>query len=161
MHVHIPSELLSACEEEASTHFPLESGGTFMGYISGDRAYIEAVIPPGPKAYRGHRGFAPDQEWQLAEIAALYERSGKTLTYLGDWHSHPNASSGTLSFKDRMILRRIMRTADARCSQPIMSILWGYPTSWSFSTWRAMESSRRRIVKTSCVHEVVTHSFPK
>lgn len=129
-----------------------------MGYISGDRAYIEAVIPPGPKAYRGHRGFAPDQEWQLAEIAALYEKSGRTLTYLGDWHSHPKASSGALSLKDRMLLRRIMRTADARCSQPIMSILWGCPPSWNLSTWRALEIPRRLLEKTSRLDEIHVHN---
>lgn len=156
MRVHLPSKLLTACEDEASTHFPLESGGTFMGYVSGDCAYVEAMIPPGPKAYRGLQAFAPDQEWQLAEIAALYERSGRIVTYLGDWHSHPNAFSGDLSPRDRTVLRRIIRSPEARCPQPIMSILYGSPRHWKLSVWRGALLPRKLLGETLLVDELRT-----
>lgn len=143
MRIHLPRDLLVACEKEASAHFPLESGGTFMGHISGECACIEAMIPPGPKAFRRPLGFAPDQEWQLAEIAAYYEKSGRTASYLGDWHSHPNATSGALSSRDRLVLRKIINSPEARCPQPIMSVLWGCPSSWALCTWRGILVRRR------------------
>lgn len=153
--VHLPQAMLSACREEAQRHYPLESGGTFMGYIQEDYAVVEALIPPGPKAQRTRYGFSPDHEWQLGEIARCYEQSGRRTTYLGDWHSHPNAGSGELSAKDRAVLRRIIRTEDARCSNPLMAVLWGSPTSlWSLSVWSACLARRRITSRALSVHSV-------
>jgi len=153
--VYLPQAVLSACREEAQRHYPLESGGTFMGYIQEDYAVVEALIPPGPKAQRTRYGFAPDHQWQLEEIARCYEQSGRRATYLGDWHSHPNAGSGELSAKDRAVLRRIIRTEDARCSNPLMAVLWGGQTSlWSLSVWSACLARRRIIGRALSVHSV-------
>ncbi len=153
--VYLPQAVLSTCREEAEKHYPFESGGTFMGYIQEDYAVVEALIPPGPKAERTRYGFAPDHEWQLLEIARRYEQSGRRTTYLGDWHSHPNAGSGELSAKDRAVLRRIIRTEDARCSNPLMAILWGSSTSlWSLSVWSACLARRTVIGRALSVHSV-------
>lgn len=136
--VYLPSHILDACREEAERYYPVESGGTFMGYTHDDYAVVEALIPAGPRAKRGRYGFAPDQAWQLAEIARCYEQFGRKTTYLGDWHSHPNARSGDLSGKDKSVLKRVIETPHARCSRPLMAILWGTPaSSWSLSAWSA------------------------
>jgi len=46
--------------------------------------------------------------------ASHYEQSGRLDTYLGDWHTHPGAVSGGLSWKDRACLKRIVRTPSER-----------------------------------------------
>lgn len=129
--VWISSQLLQTCIDEATRTFPLEAGGTFMGWWS-DAAtvVVTAMIGPGPDAVHGQHDFAPDQAWQLAQIADHYQASGRRETYLGDWHSHPKASSGMLSWTDRRVLRRIIHSSEARCAEPLMAVLWGAGEAW-------------------------------
>lgn len=141
--MHLPKEILAACRKEASCHYPLESGGTFMGYIHDGVVVIDSHIGAGPFARRQRFSFTPDQEWQLEQIAVHYEQSGRRSTYVGDWHSHPGASSGQLSTKDCGVLKRIMSTPAARCTQPVMAILWGGPSDWELAPWSATLSRRR------------------
>ena len=134
---------LLSCGEEASRSFPFETGGTFMGWWADrDTAVITSVIGPGPKASHGRHHFQPDQEWQIDQIAKHYEASGRRETYLGDWHSHPNAISGTLSWTDRRVLRRIINTDAARCSTPLMSVFWGKPDDWEMVMWHSQLRQR-------------------
>lgn len=129
--VRMSARLLQVCSDEATRTFPLETGGTFMGWWADDAtAVIAEVIGPGPEAIHGRHEFAPDQAWQLMQIATQYEASGRRETYLGDWHSHPNASSGRLSWTDRRVLRRIIHSPEARCKNPLMAILWGGASDW-------------------------------
>ena len=132
------SQLLQSCIDEATRTFPLETGGTFMGWWS-DAAtvVVTALIGPGPDAVHGRHDFAPDQAWQLAQIADHYQESGQRETYVGDWHSHPNASSGGLSWTDRRVLRRVIRMPEARCAQPLMAVFWGEAESWQMEIWHA------------------------
>lgn len=133
-----PDAIALACMIEADDKFPLETGGTFMGWWSNPQtAVVTAMIGPGPGALHERSRFQPDQEWQLKQIADHYERSSRRETYLGDWHSHPGASNGALSWVDRGVLRRIIATQDARCSIPLMMILWGTPETWKLAAWRA------------------------
>ena len=100
-------------------------------------AVIAAVIGPGPDARHERHNFEPDQDWQLDQIAQHYEASGRRETYLGDWHSHPNASVDTLSWTDRRVLRRIINTPSARCPAPLMTVFWGQPDDWQAAVWHA------------------------
>lgn len=141
--VWLTAEIAAACMSEASRAFPLESGGTFMGYhADSDTVVVTAVIGPGPHASHGHSHFEPDQAWQLDEIARLYAESGRRQTYVGDWHSHPNASSGEVSDVDRRVLKSIMKTPAARCRRPLMALLYGNPTGWQLDMWRARLTRR-------------------
>ena len=84
----MPRTVKQACNDEASEMFPLETGGTYMGWWSyACTAVITTEIGPGPNASHGRHHFQPDQEWQLEQIARHYVASGRRETYLGDWHS--------------------------------------------------------------------------
>lgn len=136
--VWMPQNIIQACLDEASDKFPLETGGTFMGWwADGDTAAITAMIGPGPDAYRGPHSFQPDEAWQLDQIARHYAASGRRETYLGDWHSHPGAPAGNLSWIDRRVLRRVITTPSARCPTPLTIIVWGHPDDWKLTAWRA------------------------
>lgn len=130
--------LMQTCMDEAVRSFPLETGGTFMGWWADTTtAVINAVIGPGPEASHGRHHFEPDQKWQIAKIAKHYEASGRLETYLGDWHSHPGASNAMLSWTDRRVLRRIINTPTARCSTPLMAVFFGEPDDWEMVMWNS------------------------
>lgn len=140
----IAGDAHAQCLREAALFYPRETGGTFMGYWSptDQEVVITRLIPAGPRAFHSRTAFEPDQKWQLTEIARHYRASGRREGYLGDWHSHPGAGSGNLSRTDRSVLRRIIRTPEARTSRPISIVVWGGPRRWETSAWVATLSSR-------------------
>ncbi|MER8522885.1 Mov34/MPN/PAD-1 family protein [Mesorhizobium sp. M1076] len=121
---------------DADLWYDRETGGTFMGYwAESNVAVVTAMIPAGPRASHERSSFLPDQRWQQAEIAKHYERSGRLDTYLGDWHTHPDAVSNRLSWTDRVCLKTIIKTPTARNQRPVMMLMCGKPGEWSLHSW--------------------------
>lgn len=133
--IWLPRRFHAECVEEAKHWRPLETGGVLMGYWNGDAAVITALIAAGPNAIRESHNFEPDQEWQLAEIARCFNASDGRETYLGDWHSHPGASTGQLSGTDRRVLRTIIEEPAAHTPRPIMVIFFGGAPAWEVCAW--------------------------
>jgi integrative and conjugative element protein (TIGR02256 family) len=136
--VEIANSVLSEIESEAERRFPLESGGILLGYRYPSRREpirITTQIGPGPKARHARHRFEPDGTWQDTELASAYERSGRLLTYLGDWHSHPNGP-GKPSRLDRQTARAIARCREARLPHPLLLILHGKPGAWQLAPHR-------------------------
>jgi integrative and conjugative element protein (TIGR02256 family) len=126
-----------AMREEAVRAFPFETGGVLLGYWA--REYEEVVVThatgPGPRAVHRMHSFVPDAEYQEAEVARLYEESGRVSTYLGDWHSHP-LGTVSLSRRDRRTLRHIAGHREARAPVPIMAVIGGGDPDWFLGVWR-------------------------
>jgi integrative and conjugative element protein (TIGR02256 family) len=135
--VWLPFALHQDCIAEANRCYQLETGGALMGYWHGRQAVITEVIGAGPAANHQRYSFEPDQEWQVAAIAGHYEASGRRETYLGDWHSHPDAQTGGLSLTDRRVLRRIITTPSARAPSPLMMVYYGDRDEWQTQVWVA------------------------
>ena len=134
--VWLPKWALDLSAAEADDKYPLETGGVFMGWHADKHnIVVSMVFGPGSNAKHKRTSFEPDHSWQLNKIAEHYRSSGNQDTYLGDWHSHPDSTRGSLSMIDRKALRKIIRTPSARCSTPIMAILFGVPASWSTEIW--------------------------
>lgn len=108
--------------QEATSKAPTETGGVLLGWISGENICVTNVLGPGPDALHEPKSFEPDSAWQQERIALLYERSGRRLLYLGDWHTHPDGKPEP-SEQDRRTLQTIAQTASARCPNPVMLIL--------------------------------------
>ncbi len=152
----LPTALYALCIEEANRWHPLEAGGVVMGYRNDPLAVvITGIIGAGPIALHGSHHFEPDYDWQLREIALHYERFGRRETYLGDWHSHPDAGNGQLSMTDRRVLRRIINTPSARTDMPLMAILHGNTDGWKMTVWRAQTKPRRILWPKLIMDEVV------
>jgi integrative and conjugative element protein (TIGR02256 family) len=113
---------------ESDVQAPLETGGVLLGVSDGVNVWIDAVIGPGPAATHRKRSFSPDASYQQQQIAAIYQESGRCVSYLGDWHTHPG-SAPYLSWRDRRTLREISRTASARQPNPVM-LVFGYGEPW-------------------------------
>lgn len=139
----ISRDVLAYIIDEAEQHVPYETGGVLMGYwaVPYEEVVIVEAIGPGPNGSHTVTKFTPDEEFQRAEIARVYEASGRLHTYLGDWHSHPGAPPG-LSQLDIRTLRRIARHRRARAPVPIMLVLGG-GDPWRVAVWRGRS---RRIV---------------
>ncbi len=124
---------------EVDNSYPQESGGVLMGYWGNylKEVAITHIIGPGPNAEHGNVFFRPDYKWQEDEIKIIYQKTDRKITYLGDWHSHPNASAA-LSFKDRFTLLRIAKYLPARAPHPLMGIVDGKDT---FHIWCLMKQN--------------------
>lgn len=112
-----------ACAAEAEAFRPLETGGLFLGVIDTEgRRLVEHVVGPGPAARRARTWLEVDEVWQNDRIAEL--ASGRPdLLYLGEWHSHPEASDSRPSSVDRRTLLGLSRFEPLRCPAPVMVIL--------------------------------------
>lgn len=144
---HVPSEigycflsqrLVNEMLTEADLRAPLETGGVLLGVGDGKNIWIDAVVGPGPAARHHSTSFEPDSNYQQEMIATLYEKSRRTITYLGDWHTHPH-SSPHLSWRDRRTLRTISSDVAARQPKPLMMILGG-GNPWRVLAWRHQRS---------------------
>lgn len=131
LHLKFPRNLFEACRVEATRTFPLESGGVLMGERFGpDRWRVDHVIGPGPDARHERHRFTPDPAWQHERIAKRFLATEGRSTYLGDWHSHPGARHGRLSYIDRGAARTILRSPDSQCHRVLMAIVWGQLDEW-------------------------------
>jgi integrative and conjugative element protein (TIGR02256 family) len=135
--IWLPSRLHDDCLVEADRFHRLETGGALMGYRHGADAVITTIIGAGPDALHERHNFEPDQEWQVAAIARHYEASGRRETYIGDWHTHPDAKTAHLSWTDRRVLRRIINTPSARAPNPVMIVFYGAEADWQATGWLA------------------------
>jgi len=112
---------------------PFETGGVFMGYHAHNKdIVITNMIEAGPEARHRKYRFHPDQKYQLEQIEKIYYQSKNSVTYLGDWHTHPNNLPG-LSFLDKRTLTKIAITPESQNAKPIMAILGGLPQIWTLN----------------------------
>lgn len=142
--VWIPADVEHALEREAARCAPLETGGVLLGYEDAEERsllQLRAMVGPGPKAIHLRDRFEPDSEWQRDRIATIYRESGHIVTYLGDWHSHPQGSKHP-SRLDRRTARNIARCAGARIDRPLMVIASRDTDKWLLCAYRY---ERRRL----------------
>lgn len=123
LRVWISRQSIELIQQLYHDFLPNEVGGLLLGYWSNEtcEAVVTSVTKPGPNARHFRAGYLPDHEHDQIVIDVEYERSGRVITYLGDWHTHP-FSPPSLSSIDKRTLKGIARFPDARASQPLMLI---------------------------------------
>ena len=133
----ISEEAVEKMGELASKQFPLETGGLLIGYQNHKLrlTVVTDIIGPGSKAKHHRYSFTPDYDYQEYRLSEVYKHSGRTLTYLGDWHSHP-LGSHTLSSHDSDTLQSIADFPKARMPFPFMTILAGSHNNWIIKFWQ-------------------------
>lgn len=132
----IAQSAFAAMVAETERCAPYETGGVLMGYwsVNPRAAVVVAIIGPGRDAVHRLRSFTPDHVFQEAEIERIYLESGRWVTYLGDWHTHPTGIA-KLSLTDRLTQVRIARHREARAPKAVMAILAGGDPSWILGLW--------------------------
>jgi integrative and conjugative element protein (TIGR02256 family) len=117
----MPAPILGEILREACRLWPLETGGVLLGTQTSGLPRVVRVVGPGPSARHDRRSYEPDQNWQVAGTATAWTED-PTLHYLGDWHTHPDGTTG-LSADDRAALRLVALSPEARQPQPVMLIV--------------------------------------
>jgi integrative and conjugative element protein (TIGR02256 family) len=69
-----------------------ETGGALLGWRDANQTVIAQILGPGPKARHRLSSFEPDSAWQNQQGQRIYRNSGRTIRYLGDWHTHPRGT---------------------------------------------------------------------
>jgi proteasome lid subunit RPN8/RPN11 len=98
-----------------------ETGGALLGHREADLTVVETVLGPGPRAIHGYAHFEPDAAWQQREGERAYERSGRTVAFLGDWHSHPRGGPWP-SLQDEETAEAIAGDGGFRAPRPLYAI---------------------------------------
>lgn len=138
---------------DADRWAPYETGGVFMGYrAKNDDVVVTHLIAAGPNASHKRTGLYPDQDYQLKQIADIYSDSKGTITYLGDWHTHPN-SKPTPSFKDKRTLTKIALTPESKNLRPIMVILGTKPQGWILNAIQYVSGSMWPWPFSKCIYD--------
>lgn len=143
--VRVDKDIAAQVLNEAVEFAPLETGGVLLGTRddeSGQDIIATELVGAGPNARRERRGFTPDGPWQREQIAKRYEASGRTLAYLGDWHSHPHGNGP--SDLDRSTALRIAGARTARCPNPTFLIATRTARGWELRTYRFGRTRLRR-----------------
>lgn len=135
-----------------------------MGYSepASARTVVCESVGPGPRAVHRRTRFLPDHQYHEQEAARIYLASGRIVSYLGDWHSHPRGSLA-LSVTDRRTLGRIARAPAARAPQPIMIVLAGSSLAtinessdadeqWRGRAWQLLDLPSRSAAALGWVH---------
>jgi integrative and conjugative element protein (TIGR02256 family) len=136
--VWMSANILVSLIDEAGRRYPLETGGALIGYWSdGVTAVVTQFVGPGPASDHRRYSYQHDHVWEASQIALHYHQSERSHVYIGDWHTHPDASCGDLSGTDRRSIRRVINSHEARVARPLMTVLYGCPTNWGSVTWVA------------------------
>lgn len=122
LHLEYDENLISKIEQIALKHYPNEFGGFLIGYYSDDFKTLiltDLLVPNEYKSYRTlfERGTNGITE-KLIELFKLKEKR----YYVGEWHSHPNASS-RYSSTDLNAMKNIAKSESIRIENPILLIV--------------------------------------
>ena len=142
----------------ASVMHPLEEGGILLGSVdaAGDRL-VTHTIGSGPRARRSRSWLEVDHDWQNDRIRELHE-GGRKVAYVGEWHSHPDATSGRPSRQDRLTLARLADFGPLSCRSPVMVILYPGVEGWAAQGWGLADwPGRLRSIAGPAVRQIDLH----
>jgi integrative and conjugative element protein (TIGR02256 family) len=103
---------------------PKEAGGIFLGCYRGPHVEVVACTVPLSKDKRSMFGFLRRDPGHSAAAIAAWKASGRTTTFVGEWHTHPE-DNPTPSQVDRNTWLDLMRS---RKSDPLIFLIAGRKT---------------------------------
>lgn len=122
--VRIPDEVFAAMQNMAVNSKPRETGGTLVGHYSEDlrEAFVTRVLEANIGARKQRARFYRPPDEVDGQLARIYKESGGLTHYLGEWHTHPDATS-TPSSKDLSTLSGLAKSRSVATDTPFMVIL--------------------------------------
>lgn len=124
--IFILKSIVKAILHETGDYCPLETGGMLLGYIKEKNYYVLDLVEAGPNAVHKVNYFLPDGNYQQPILERKFKKSNGLITFLGDWHSHPNEDS-YLSRLDMETLKNISEDKGAQIDRPIFIIIGTSP----------------------------------
>jgi integrative and conjugative element protein (TIGR02256 family) len=109
-----------------------ESGGILMGYRRGEHLHVTHATPP--QATDRRKRFQFNRSSQPHQMIALerWKESGGTIDYLGEWHTHPQATPAP-SMMDHREWRKIYR---GRALQMLFAVM-----GWKGDLWLGLSTA--------------------
>ena len=125
--IAIAASVLSTIRKySAPTERATEAGGIFIGGYRSRHIEIVSCTTPMPNDARRRFSFdRSDLRHQAAALAA-WKESGHTLTFVGEWHSHPEAVPSP-SWLDRRTWTKVMKRQPAF---PYFFMIQGWEAAW-------------------------------
>jgi integrative and conjugative element protein (TIGR02256 family) len=140
----LAAPLLAEMTGQAERRSPDETGGMLLGWRAGADVVVAALVGAGPGAVHERGHFHPDGAWQQQRLQQAYLESGRTVTYLGDWHSHPRGR-GRPSATDRKTAALIAAEPAARAPEALTLILARRWRRWRLHPYSFAQGDLRRI----------------
>lgn len=128
--VRISLENMSCIEELCSKALPNETGGILIGQYSDDCrwAEISIVTKPPVGSVQLRRSFTRAGKTLLPVLDSLWE---KNQYYVGEWHFHPYLQPYP-SKTDLQTMYKLSRNKQLHCPEPILIIVGGEPSVWTY-----------------------------
>ena len=124
--IYILKSLVYSIVKQTDAYYPLETGGMLLGYLRENNYYVLDLIEAGPGAVHGENFFLPDGKYQQPILEQKFHKSNGLITFIGDWHSHPNGES-YLSNLDMKTLKDISEDEGSQITCPIFIIIGTSP----------------------------------
>ena len=120
--IRILKRAMDQITEDAKKWKDIETGGVLIGRISLNRRCIivTRMLEAPPDSTRSKTSFVLGKEGLRKKVTEIYERSGRTLSYVGTWHSHP-CGPKEASSTDRISFERIKQL---RLGAPALYLIW-------------------------------------
>ncbi len=115
-------EVLEIFTSQILTFGTIETGGVLLGYIKNGIIFIEKASTPGKNAVHEEFYFKADSAYVDMIIDMEYANSNGKITYLGEWHTHPQLSP-TPSDLDLISLSEITASKGDFCVMVILGSL--------------------------------------
>lgn len=92
--VHFPKKLFKKISKLAKIDLPNETGGTLVGYYTGNKslAIIVDVLVVSSSWPKFLQRFIRPPDSTDKQLSKIFRETKGAIHYLGDWHSHPNTS---------------------------------------------------------------------
>ena len=103
-----------------------EAGGVFIGAHHGQEIEVVDCTVPLPTDVRERYLFDRKDPGHQAAAIKAWRDSESTLTYVGEWHSHPEDYPSP-SFKDRRTWSKVMKR---RSKVPFFFMIQGWRGAW-------------------------------
>jgi integrative and conjugative element protein (TIGR02256 family) len=90
--IHFAAGVPAQLQSWAETKSPAETGGVLIGYEDAGTVYVVEATDAGPHATELPTRFLYDDEYVNERLAEALARLGDRGQYVGEWHSHPEAT---------------------------------------------------------------------
>lgn len=104
--------------------FSLEAAGVLIGERRENHLVIHAISEPGPGDFRTRFAVVRKGPHHQALVDELHLKSGGTMNYLGEWHTHPERFP-TPSITDKASWQK-----DITSSEPMIVLIVGQISMW-------------------------------
>jgi len=119
--LYLSANSLTKVKDELIKHYPNEFGGVFIGFKNDDVIFISDILIP-DKYENGRTVFVRHPGSLNEQLSLIFNESQGKISYIGDWHSHPNAPA-TPSSTDLVAIKEIADSKNVNNSSPILMII--------------------------------------